>query len=45
MGRLIKYLLYLVALAILAFAVCAAFADLPAPVRDIVIDVPDAPAG
>lgn len=44
MGRLFKYLLYLIALAVLAFAIYAAFADLPAPERDIQIDLPNAPA-
>ncbi len=42
MGRLIKYLLYLVVLAAIAFAGYAMFADLPAPKREMTLEAPDA---
>ncbi len=42
MGRLVKYLLYLAILGALAFAGYALVADLPAPVRTITFDAPDA---
>jgi hypothetical protein len=40
MGRLLRYLFYLVLLAALGFAVYAFFAELPAPIREITVDVP-----
>lgn len=40
MGRVLKYLFYLMVLAALALAVYAAFADLRPPVRDMVIEAP-----
>ncbi|WP_198670415.1 hypothetical protein [Oceanicella sp. SM1341] len=40
MARILKYLLYLVVLGLAALAVYALFADLPAPVEEITIDVP-----
>jgi hypothetical protein len=44
MGRLFKYLLYLAVLAALAFAGYALVAELPAPVRTITFEAPDAGA-
>ena len=42
MGRLTKYLLYLIVLAGLAFAGYALIADLPAPKRTITLEAPEA---
>lgn len=40
MGTLLKYLIILVVLAVAALAIYALFADLPAPIEEITIDVP-----
>lgn len=45
MGRVLKYLLYLVALAVLALAVYAAVADLPPPLTPMEAVAPDATGG
>lgn len=39
-GRIIKYLIYLLILGAAALGVYALFAELPPPIEDIIIDVP-----